>query len=84
MWVVLVVKKLKRDVDRGVIKHLRSRLDEAPDGLDALFRDTLRITGDNDGMMINLMQWMLYARQALTHEELYFGVHSLIDGDLKP
>jgi hypothetical protein len=84
LWVVLVVKKLKRDIDRGVIKHLRSCLDEVPDGLDALFRDTLRITGDNDGLTINMMQWMLYARQALTREELYFGVHSLIDGDLEP
>jgi hypothetical protein len=84
LWVVLVVKKLKRDIDRGVVKHLRSRLDEAPDGLDALFRDALRITDDNDGMMMNLMQWMLYARQSLTREELYFGVHSPIDGDLEP
>jgi hypothetical protein len=84
LWVVLVVKKLKHDIDRGVVKHLQRRLDEAPDGLDALFRDTLRMTGDNDGLMVNMMQWMLYARQSLTREELYFGVHSPIDGDLEP
>jgi hypothetical protein len=76
LWVVLVVKRLNQDLDRGNIHNLRRRLEEVPGGLDALFRDTLRITGDNDGTMIQMMQWMMYARYTLTRELLYFGVRT--------
>jgi len=86
LWVVLVVKRLNQDVDRGNVHNLRSRLDEVPDGLDALFHDTLRLTGDDEGTLIQMMQWMMYARGTLTLKELYFGVHTrtLAEGDLEP
>jgi hypothetical protein len=76
LWVVLVVKRLNQDVDRGNVRILGSRLDEMPDGLDALFRDTLRLTGDDDEMLMKTMQWMMYAQGTLNLKELYFGVHS--------
>lgn len=86
LWVVLVVKRLNQDVDRGNVHNLRSRLDEVPDGLDALFRDTLKLTGNDDEMLIQMLQWMMYAQETLTREELYFGVHAgmISDGDPEP
>jgi hypothetical protein len=76
LWVVLVVKRLNRDYDHGNVHSLRSRLEEIPDGLDALFRDTLELTSDKDGMTTQMMQWMMYALEPLSREELYFGVHT--------
>ena len=86
LWVVLVVKRLNQDVDRGDIHNLRRSLDEVPDGLDALFRDTLMLTSDNDGMLVQMMQWMMYACRTLTLQELYFGVHigALLTGTPEP
>jgi hypothetical protein len=73
LWVVLVVKRLNEDLDRGNVHHLQSRLKAIPDGLEALFR--VRLTGDDDEML-RMMQWMMYARGTLTQKELYFGVHA--------
>jgi hypothetical protein len=86
LWVVLVVKRLNQDVDRGNVHNLRSRLDQVPDGLDALFRDTLKLTGNDDEMLIQMLQWTMYAQQSLSPEELYFGVHTgmISDGDPEP
>jgi len=86
LWVVLVIKKLVREVDRGNIHDLRSRLDEVPDGLDAVFRDTLKLTGNHDDMLIQMLQWVMFAPGRLTREELYFGVHTGMasDGHLEP
>jgi hypothetical protein len=85
LWVVLVVKRLNQDIDRGNVRTLRNRLDEVPDGLDALFHDTLRLTGEDDEMLIQTMQWMMYARGWLGLEQLYFGIHTemLLDGTLE-
>jgi hypothetical protein len=69
LWVVLVVKRLKQDLDHGDIQHLRSRLDDVPDGLDALFRDTLTPTSKDDGKLMQILQWMMYARGSLTRED---------------
>lgn len=86
LWVVLVVKRLNQDVDRGNVHNLRSRLDEVPDGLHALFRDTLKLTGNDDEMLIQMLQWMMFAQQPLSREELYFGIHTgmISDGDPEP
>jgi hypothetical protein len=86
LWVVLVVKRLNQDHDRGNVHNLQGRLDEVPDGLDDLFRDILRITDNDDGLLIQIMQWVMYARRPLACEELYFGVRTgtLSDGDLEP
>lgn len=86
LWVVLVVKRLNQDVDRGNVHNLRSRLDEVPDGLDALFRDTLKLTGNDDKMLVQMLQWMMYAQRTLSRAELYFGVHigMISDGDPEP
>lgn len=87
LWVVLVVKRLNQELDRGNVRSLQSRLDEVPDGLKNLFRDTLSITDEDDGGMLKqMMQWMVYAQGTLTREELYFGVHtgSLLTGSPRP
>ena len=73
LWVVLVVKRLNQDLDRGNVHRLQSRLKELPDGLEALFR--VRLTGIDDEMLM-MMQWMMYARGTLTQKELYFAVHT--------
>ena len=86
LWVVLVVKRLNQEFDRGNVHNLQSRLDEVPDGLDALFRDILKPTGNDDDMLVQMLQWMMFSPGRLTREELYFGVHTgtIYEGDPEP
>jgi ankyrin repeat protein len=86
LWVVLVVRILNEENDRGNVHNLRSRLDTIPDGLENLFRDTLSKPSQDDAKLIRILQWMLFAQRPLTREELYFGVNTggTHDGDLEP
>jgi ankyrin repeat protein len=79
LWVVLVVKMLNKEYDRGRIHALRKRLDEIPNELDELFKDILTRDGQNIEELILCLQWILCAKQPLKCEELYFAILAGVD-----
>jgi ankyrin repeat protein len=78
MWVVLVVKMLNKAYDRGRTNLLRKMLQDIPRDLHELFRDILRRDGDDEDKeaLLLCIQWVLFARQPLSPEQLYFAIHS--------
>ncbi|OJJ63582.1 hypothetical protein ASPSYDRAFT_53248 [Aspergillus sydowii CBS 593.65] len=73
MWVVLVVRILNKQHDRGHINTLWQKLQETPDDLHKLFRDILE--RDDHGALrddlFSCIQWVLFAIQPLKPVELY-------------
>jgi ankyrin repeat protein len=79
MWVVLVVGILNKESDRGHVHALRRKLREIPDNLHELFRDILtRDTHNKDGLVL-CIQWVLFAKQPLSPEQLYHAILSGVD-----
>jgi ankyrin repeat protein len=79
MWVVLVVGILNKESDRGQVHTLRRKLRELPGDLHELFRDILtRDTHNKDGMVL-CIQWILFAKQPLSPEQLYHAILSGVD-----
>ncbi|KAH8889895.1 hypothetical protein GQ53DRAFT_651324, partial [Thozetella sp. PMI_491] len=76
MWVVLVVGILQREYDHGRKHELRQRLRDIPGDLHKLFRDILARDHHNRGELLLCIQWVLFARQPLKPEQLYFAVLS--------
>jgi ankyrin repeat protein len=76
MWVILVVGILNEEHDRGRMHALQKRLREIPSDLHELFRDILtRDSKDRDELVL-CIQWILFARQPLSPEQLYFAILS--------
>lgn len=72
LWVVLVVKMLKDEFDRGATRsQLRKTLIAIPDRLDVLYSSILESSDDAFRVAI---RWMLFAGRALRPEELYFAI----------
>jgi ankyrin repeat protein len=72
LWVVLVVKMLNDEFDRGATKsELRKTLTSVPDELDTLFA---RISEPLDEPFQVAMRWVLFAGRTLTTQELYFAI----------
>ncbi|CAN9415621.1 unnamed protein product [Alternaria alternata] len=79
MWVVLVVGILNKESDRGQVHTLRRKLREIPGDLHELFRDILtRDTHNKDGLVL-CIQWILFAKQPLSPEQLYHAILSGVD-----
>ena len=76
LWVVLVVEILNKEHDSGRIPALRRRLREIPGDLHELFNDILTRDSRNRDELILCVQWVLFARQPLTPEQLYFAITS--------
>ena len=76
IWVVLVVRILNKEYDRGRIHALRQRLQEIPSDLYDLFVDSLTRDSHNRDELLLSIQWILYAKRPLSPEELYFAVLS--------
>ncbi|KAI9692402.1 MAG: hypothetical protein M1822_006633 [Bathelium mastoideum] len=74
LWVVLVVRILNREYDRGKIHAMRKRLDEIPVELNELFKDILMRDGENIQELLLCIQWILYAKRPLKREEFYFAM----------
>ncbi|KAH8890391.1 hypothetical protein GQ53DRAFT_842162 [Thozetella sp. PMI_491] len=74
MWVILVVRILNKEYDRGNIYSLRKRLEQIPPGLYELFTDIL--TRDNEHLesLWLCIQWVLLAKRPMSREELYFAM----------
>jgi hypothetical protein len=79
MWVVLVVEILNKEHDSGRIHALRRRLHEIPGDLHKLFRDILTRDHHNRGELLLCIQWVLFARQPLRPEQLYYAIMSGIE-----
>ncbi len=82
LWVVLVVRMLNKEYDRGRIHALRKRLDEIPNGLEELFQDILTRDRENMPDLILCLQWVLYAKRPLKREELYFAILAGVEDDV--
>ncbi|KAK5237901.1 hypothetical protein LTR47_000994 [Exophiala xenobiotica] len=74
LWVVLVVRILKKDYDAGQIQALKKRLKEIPDGLDRLFDDVLTRDTQNIKRLILCLQWVLFTARPLKPIELFYAV----------
>lgn len=77
MWVVLVVRILNEESDRGSNNaSLRKCLDQIPSELHKLFEDILQRGIQDDENLIPILQWVSFAQWPLACEELYFAVRS--------
>jgi ankyrin repeat protein len=77
MWVVLVVRILNEEKDRGCnIASLRKCLDQIPSELHKLFEDILQRGVRDDPNLVPILQWISFARRPLACEELYLAVRS--------
>ncbi|KAH6637880.1 ankyrin repeat domain-containing protein [Boeremia exigua] len=81
MWVVLVVNILNKESDRGQIHKLRQKVREIPGDLNDLIRDILTRDTHNKDELILSIQFILFARQPLSPEQLYYAILSGIEPD---
>ncbi|KAI0438676.1 hypothetical protein F4803DRAFT_534198 [Xylaria telfairii] len=74
LWAALVVDILNKENDKGGNISVQKRLQQIPRGLHDLFEDILTRDNENIEEMIRCIQWVLFARQPLRPEELYFAL----------
>ncbi|KAF2188900.1 hypothetical protein K469DRAFT_684185 [Zopfia rhizophila CBS 207.26] len=79
LWVVLVVVILNKEYDGGRMHALRRRLREIPSDLHELFRDILTRDSHNRDELVLCVQWVLFTRQPLSPEQLYFAILSGVE-----
>lgn len=79
MWVVLVVEILNKEHDDGRMHAIRRRLRDIPGDLHELFRDILTRDSANKDDFVLCIQWLLFARQPLSPEQLYFAILSGVE-----
>jgi hypothetical protein len=79
MWVVLVVGILNKESDRGKIHTLRQKLQEIPGDLHELFRDILTRDSHDKDELVLCIQWVLFAKQPLSPEQLYHAIYAGTD-----
>jgi hypothetical protein len=77
MWVVLVVDMLNKEHDEGrPTRRLQKKLKDIPSDLHKLFRDILTRDCRNRDELLLCIQWLLFARQPLKPEQLYYAILS--------
>jgi ankyrin repeat protein/nucleoside phosphorylase len=76
LWVVLVVRILNKEYDKGRIHALKKRLQEIPMELNDLFKDILLRDNQNTQELLLCIQWILYSKRLLKREEFYFATLS--------
>ncbi|EUC28323.1 hypothetical protein COCCADRAFT_30391 [Bipolaris zeicola 26-R-13] len=81
MWVVLVVGILNKEFDKGQVHALRKKLKAIPGDLHKLFRDILTRDEHNKDRLVLCIQWVLFAKQPLSPEQLYHALLLSIDPD---
>jgi hypothetical protein len=75
LWVVLVVRLLNTESDRGNGDSLRAQLDATPRGLHELYEDAITGRGTDDSRyLVPLLLWVLFATRPLSPSELYHAV----------
>ena len=73
LWVVLVVRILNTESDRGNQHRLRICLEATPKGLIDLFSGIVG-DGDMDGTLLPTLLWVLFAKRSPSSLELYLAV----------
>jgi len=73
LWVVLVVRNLNTESDRGNQHRLEEALQATPKALDDFF-DNIVHGDDADGFLLPTLLWVLFAHQSLSPLELYLAV----------
>ena len=81
MWIVLVVEMLNQAYDDGEVRAIQKKLHEVPSDLNEVFRTLLDKDNPDKKGTILILQWVLFARQLLRPEQLYFAVLAGIEGD---
>lgn len=81
IWVVLVVRILNKEHDRGRALTMRKHLDRLPADLGELFKDIITREVDDIEEMKVCIQWVLYASAPLHPAELYFAILAAVDPD---
>ncbi|KAH0562973.1 hypothetical protein GP486_002464 [Trichoglossum hirsutum] len=77
LWVILVVKMLNKEFERGSTLVIRKRrLREIPVKLSELFRDILMRDNEYPEHLLLSIEWILYTKRPLKWEELYFALIS--------
>jgi ankyrin repeat protein len=71
-----VTEILNKEYDDVNIHKLRQKLHDIPGNLHELFREILTRDGHNSGELFLCVQWLLFARQPLKPEQLYFAILS--------
>lgn len=74
MWVVLVVRHLNRTSDQGKVDTLPQKLRELPGDLHELFFDMLTRDSYDKEELLLCIQWLLFAKQSLSPEQLYYAI----------
>lgn len=74
IWVVLVVGILNKEFNRGQVHLLREKLNAIPGDLHKLFSDILTRDSRNKDMLVLCIQWVLFAKQPLSPEQLYHAL----------
>lgn len=78
LWVVLVVRDLNKEIDRGNQHRLQPRLNALPTELDDLFRGIVD-EANNDDRLLPALMWVLFAYKVMTPLELYCAILSVAD-----
>ena len=81
MWVVLVVAILNKAYDGDRIHALRRVLLDVPTDLHELFRDILTRDSNNENELLYCVEWILFAAEPMSPEELYYAILSGAEPD---
>jgi ankyrin repeat protein len=72
LWAALVVQMMNKMIDRGATRsQLLSELKLVPDGIEELLRTIIL---DGDLALLSTLQWLLFSKEKLEVEELYFAI----------
>jgi hypothetical protein len=83
LWVVLVVKILNKEADRGNQHRISAKLQEIPTSLHDLFDTILEREGDDNQCLLPTLIWVLSSKGSLQPIELYYAI-LISTGQLSP
>lgn len=83
LWVVLVVKILNKEADRGNHHSILAKLREIPTSLHDLFDTIIEKNADNNQCLVPTLMWVLFSEGSLQPIELYFAI-MVSTGQLSP
>ncbi|KAL7796213.1 hypothetical protein V8C43DRAFT_314272 [Trichoderma afarasin] len=79
LWVILVVEMLNMEHDGDHIYNLREKLRDIPEEVHKLFHGILTRARANKEQVLLCIQWVLFSRQPLKPEQLYFAILSGVE-----
>ncbi|OAQ60264.1 nacht and ankyrin domain-containing protein [Pochonia chlamydosporia 170] len=82
LWAVLAANILNKELDKGRVHVLQQRVRDMPNDLCKLFRDILLQGCSSKDETLLCFQWILFAKQPLKPEQLYFAILSGFKPDI--